>query len=503
MIVIASFVIRYKGVWFGYPLPVHPDEPYIVNSVLNMLKTGDLNPHFFDYPSLVFYLQAMLFYAIAFWKQFFFDTPLSDIPEIDFYIYGRILIVLLSTATIYVTYEIGRRLIHPLVGLIAACFTGASYLHITNSFMITTDSPVAFWSSLAVLMAVLIYTKGGKRYYYVLAGIFAGLAMGSKYTAFISILPMVLAHLYIVREDRRWINTNIILGMLVVPITFLFTTPYAVLDFKTFRGDVGWIVYLYRTGRPGAESMTNTSFVLYANYLFSKGYGQLPLILSGCGLLWLLKKDFWRVLILLSFPLLLFIFVGQYKVFFPRNLVAVIPFLSLFSGIFIYAILEWFKQWVSGWLKPPWQIVGVYVFIVMLLLVSIYGQVVRAQQHVRNITLPDTRWVSIRWVEENLPPGSGIGREHYTPPIEKYTDQFQVVYLGYFALVSNPEKINSLDYMILSSFDYARFTDNPDKYPYEAQVYNTFFTRNTLVKEFVPDGERLGGPTIRIYALKK
>ncbi len=146
VVVALAFAIRTRGVMFGYPLPVHPDEPRLVETALGMLETGDLNPHFFNYPTLNIYLQALLYAIIGrLARSFTTATSLSDVPIITFYVWGRFLHVVLSTGTIYLAYAITRWLIHPVAGLAAACFAGASYLHITNSFTITVDSPVAFW----------------------------------------------------------------------------------------------------------------------------------------------------------------------------------------------------------------------------------------------------------------------------------------------------------------------------------------------------------------------
>jgi hypothetical protein len=45
MLLIATFILRLTNIWFGYPLPVHPDEPVLVNTALNISVTGDLNPY--------------------------------------------------------------------------------------------------------------------------------------------------------------------------------------------------------------------------------------------------------------------------------------------------------------------------------------------------------------------------------------------------------------------------------------------------------------------------
>ena len=163
LVVCLAFVMRFRGVWFGYPLLLHPDEPTIVNAALDIIKTGDLNPHFFNYPSLNIYLQALLCKTIQLLGYIFYDTSPSKIPVIWYYIAGRTLNVIISVLTIIITYKIGSQLFSPLAGFFSTVFLAVSYLHVTNSYLLTVDSYVAFWSSLVTLMAVLIYTEGKKQ----------------------------------------------------------------------------------------------------------------------------------------------------------------------------------------------------------------------------------------------------------------------------------------------------------------------------------------------------
>lgn len=334
LIVCLAFVMRFRGVWFGYPLLVHPDEPTLVNAALGIIETGDLNPHFFNYPTLNIYLQAFLYKIIQLFLYIFFDMSPSKIPVIWYYIAGRTLNVIISVLTIIITYKIGSQLFSPLAGFFSAVFLAVSFLHVTNSYLLTVDSSVAFWTSLVTLMAVLIYTEGKKTKYYLLGGIFVGLAISSKYTAFIFVIPLLVAHYKQSRGDKIWIDRDIIVYLIAIPIAFFLTTPYAVLDYKSFITAIWFEAVHYSSGHLGHESFTRTSFYLYGNYLITKGYGTIPIIFAGLGLIWLLRKAPWKAAIIVVTPIFLYIFVGRYKVFFPRNLVATIPFLSLLSGFF-------------------------------------------------------------------------------------------------------------------------------------------------------------------------
>src|SRR6266699_1655815 len=46
--------LRLTGIWYGLPDHFHWDEPTIMNRVIRM-GGGDLDPHFFYYPTLLMY----------------------------------------------------------------------------------------------------------------------------------------------------------------------------------------------------------------------------------------------------------------------------------------------------------------------------------------------------------------------------------------------------------------------------------------------------------------
>src|SRR6266545_7688420 len=55
-VALGAFAIRAWTVRGGLPYVDHPDEPNPINYVVQMLRTGDPNPHFFQKPSLYIYL---------------------------------------------------------------------------------------------------------------------------------------------------------------------------------------------------------------------------------------------------------------------------------------------------------------------------------------------------------------------------------------------------------------------------------------------------------------
>jgi hypothetical protein len=79
-IVLLAISIRAWGIDFGLPYLYHPDEPVPVGIAQTMFKTGDLNPHFFHWPSMIFYLNAAAYIPYYFAGKLMgvFSSP-SDI----------------------------------------------------------------------------------------------------------------------------------------------------------------------------------------------------------------------------------------------------------------------------------------------------------------------------------------------------------------------------------------------------------------------------------------
>ena len=501
-VLLTAFVIRILNIRFGYPLQTHTDEPTLVKAALEMIKTGDLNPHSFQYPSLTIYLQALLFFVIQLPAKLL-GVQLFPAQLIDFHVYGRALNVFFSTATIYFVYEIGRRLFGAWTGLAAMLFLSVSSAHVMNAYFATVDTLTAFWPSVVCLIAVLIYTNSGERklWHYLVGGICVGLATSSKYTAFLSFLPILVAHGYHAHRNKSWFDKYIVAGLLAVPVGFFITTPYAFFDFQRFYEGLLFQSRAY-TSHFGSESLTSTSFHLYFNDLFTEGYGEIPTILAFIGLISLLFKKRPAALMLISFPLALFIFLGLHKVYFFRNFLPAIPFMALLSGygiIAIAALLEKLRSLRSlnsrGYRYAAAGLIG------MLILFGIQSQIRADMTMIRDNTLPDTRWVSLKWIQQNIPPGTRIGREFYTPPIEQHSDQYSVIHFDINGVVSMVGENEPVDVMVASSYDYSRFIDHPEQYPWFARIYSNFFSCNQLIREFVEDGTTMSGPTIRIYRM--
>ena len=58
LVLFAGALLRFVPIWFGLPYPLaRPDEEVAIAHAVNALN-GDLNPDFFHWPSLTFYVFA-------------------------------------------------------------------------------------------------------------------------------------------------------------------------------------------------------------------------------------------------------------------------------------------------------------------------------------------------------------------------------------------------------------------------------------------------------------
>jgi 4-amino-4-deoxy-L-arabinose transferase-like glycosyltransferase len=486
-----AFVIRYEGISFGLPLLVHPDEAAVAEPARRIAATGDLDPKTFLYPSLTIYAQALSFRARVALSD---AASMTDRSETEIYRTGRALTVAFAVATVVATYAVARAIGGPWAGLAAAALTAVSELHVANSLPITTDVPMALFVVLACLLSLRIHTEGGRMRDYIAAGLCAGLATSTKYNGVFAVLPIAVAHFVTEPPSLRMLFDRRLLAAAAASVLgFVAATPYALVDSDSFLGFLRLQQEAYSLGHPGAEE-TSRSYGFYLNALRNR-FGTAPLVVAGLGLALLARRSPRSAAILATFPAALFLFMGAYPVRFDRNIVSLVSFAAAAAGFALAAVVAGARA--SG--LSPARRIGAWLVTAVVVGALGYGgvdQLVRSRSYTRLVTLPHTRWLAKVWIEENLPAGSRIAREFYTPPID--ANRFEVAEVGYWGLIRTPE-IEQYDFLIASSDDFGRFVNQPARYPEEASAYHRIFARYELVRTFAGDWRTSTGPEIRIY----
>ena len=147
-----------------------------------------------------------------------------------------------------------------------------------------------------------------------------------------------------------------------------------------------------------------------------------------------------------------------------------------------------------------------YFFLIIFLVLSSPSLVINYNK-IKNSFLEDTRFTSLKWIQENLSPNEKILAGHYSPPIwnlKNFKDAKKVWFEQDFEKEKNYRIIDkTVKYIILSSSAYGRYFNSDgtlkDSSKNQGLLYLNFFEKNKLMKEFKPDYKKTTGPVIRIY----
>ena len=180
VILVVAALLRFAALGSGIPFNIGVDEPEIMSRVVQMMRTGDFNPHFFDYPGLYFYVQlgvaVLRFLAGATLGEW---SSLDQVQTADFYLWGRAVTATFGTLTVLLVYRIAMRWGARHAAL-AAGLMAVMPLHVRESHYVLTDVPVTFFVTLTLLLTLNAHERE-RAASFAWAGAAAGLAAATKY----------------------------------------------------------------------------------------------------------------------------------------------------------------------------------------------------------------------------------------------------------------------------------------------------------------------------------
>lgn len=489
--VLGGGALRFYGLDFGLPGKYHPDETPKINAIMRMVGSEDLNPQYFLHPTLLIYLT---YFVNTLFHLFGMDGQFADTARLA----GRTVSAIAGTLSILWVYLIGRKIYSPFVGLFASYLLAVLPLHVTCSRYMKEDVLLLNWVLLTILF-VLKATKEGRPGFVLFAGAAAGCATGTKYSgaltgAIIAAAPF-LASGRITKINDRFIGVTVVaLGL--IPVFFLITTPYALLDFERFR--IG--ISNEGTHMLKGHTVSITAASQYWMYHFSRsvlpGVSYVPAILgmAGVGLL------LWRRRLEDLF------FVGLLIVFYcpaewvrakpapqpERYILPCLPFLAIIGGEMLRALAN--SRFRS--LTP---------FIAMVA----FGMPLMRTIELAGEIKYDTRQQMADWMIDNLPKGSKVlvDWSPYGPHFPKNEMEIGMFPSGKMFELLNGESIKALgyDYLVLSSLVYNRFFDQPGGDALRRSVIRNAFKTIPILQEVRPEAGSYGfhNPTLTLFSLKE
>ncbi|MFQ5477867.1 MAG: glycosyltransferase family 39 protein [Candidatus Krumholzibacteriia bacterium] len=494
-ILILALALRLWGIQSGLPGLYHPDEPNKVAIAQRMIRTGDLNPHYFDKGTLLIYVNAAAQYAYYAWGKLGGSfASFDDLrpPEILIYgtgftkspgtfVAGRSITVAVGVASVWLLFLCASAASgNPRTALLAALLMAVAPIPVAHSRYITVNMFVVFFCLLATWASLKILRESGFRYY-LLGGLAAGFAAGSKYPAALVTISPVVAHFLRYGFKAAWTRRSVYLVPVFAGLGFLATTPYAVLAYDEFLRDV-----LYQARHYGSQhfGMEGNALAFYLKLLWNTD-GALVCILALASLPVVIRSNGKTALVLASFALVYFVSIASLPVRNARTFLPVLPFVYLFFAIGASDLWQRAERLERG--RAP-TLSLVLVLVVAGLSVPAYHT---AQEALRPNQLL-ARENSRRWIAQNIPAGSRVALEAYSPFVDPQRYEVRAVPL----LIQIPLQSyrRNFDYVIAAQRSYGRFFHHPERYHDQMQSYRNLFASLEPVKTFAD-----GNEVIRIF----
>lgn len=367
LILALGFALRAIQTHLGLPYVYNFDDPQVAAHALNILKTGDWNPHFFAYGSLMIYVDAIVDAAnylrlaghpigareslIAYDQLAMIDriaVPADGSPvwywmisHPSFYLWNRTVTALFGAGTIAVTYAIARRIVPSPMALVPPLLLAVVPIHIAQSGLTTTDIPVGFMVGVATLAAMVFAETGGLTAF-VTSLVFVGLAAATKYNSGLILVTPLLALVmrHTARQPAiRWWHWLLLIA--VPAVTFLTVMPFALLDFKRFITDLAQSTSSYHApgpsqSRPGIRHLT----LILTQFGENLGIAAALLALVGVGLMATAVRTRPPLILLFVFPLAFVLYMSTTTPDYHRNFMQLYPFLCLYAGYGLYRLAE-------------------------------------------------------------------------------------------------------------------------------------------------------------------
>ena len=503
---------------------LHPDERQVYFIVIGLdwphslaealSPDSPLNPHFFAYGSLPFYLLKLVAALLAPLGASFRDPN-------NLHLIGRPLAALFDLGTVYLTYRLARRLDASRgYRILAAALVSLAVLHVQLAHFYTVDPLLTLFVMLTLNLAADVAQDGGWRRRVAL-GVAFGLALATKVSAFPLILAIYVAcHVQGTRHNDQAPISNtqskiqnlkstivrLLPTLAVAGAIFFLVQPYALIDWRTFldqtiretqiaRGTLDAPYTLQYAGTlPFLYSMWQTAFWGLGLSLGLVAWASFAALLVR----WL-QRGLWADTLLLAWAGPYLIITGLLYTRYLRYMLPLTPVLCLLAAWFLENLRKHtlrivghrsldIRYWIldiGRWLLVILSLVYALVF------VSIYA-------------VPHSWITASEWIYRNIPAGSTLAVEHWDValPLPLELDgvswrngQYDLRVLPLYDEPDDAAKWEPLaanladrDYLLISSRRlYGSIARVPDRYPVAARYYDLLFAGDLgfeLVGEF-------------------
>lgn len=332
-----------RGLDFGR----HWDEYAHVERAVRASRTGVLLPHFYNYPSLSFWL------TLAAGPPDLTPAELEAGPNPEVRRYRlrmrRIFLLVTAVTPLWVWLMVLVRRRRPLEAFLAAAFLGFSWQVAYHLRWVAPDGLLMQLGALALLLAVAALQARRKDLLVLGSAAAAGLACGAKYPGGVMLLaPLAAAALASPGQIPRKARLGLMLRSGgVFALAYLFTTPGTLLEPELFLTHVRFEIEHYAGGHgphtieAGLPHLAAMGRFLGLHLLAP--WEPLAILLAAaacCGLGLMLLRDRRAALVLVGPPAIYAAFMGTQNVMIARNLLVLAPPLAVCAARGVVLPLE-------------------------------------------------------------------------------------------------------------------------------------------------------------------
>jgi len=412
--ILVGAILRVWGLWFGLPhAQARPDEVEAVSYALRIAQ-GDLNPHFFHWPSLHLYILAFLFRADMLLKGV--AGPAGAAPAFEHLVpIGRAYVSVAGVLTIPALFLLARCAAGPLVAAGAAVLLAVAPLHVRDSHFAMTDVTMTLLVTASLWLVAEAHTRlarelsthgsvqrGPGLRLMAAAGLAGGLAAGTKYSAAAVLAAAAVAQLALAAAAPSWRRTSTWTPLAAFLASgaagFVAATPYAVLDFATFRADLLFDV-AHLSG--GHGPLLSRGWTRHFAFSLPNGLGVGAFLAACVGAVVALQRGGTTLRLIIAFAAAVYASIGSGYTVFARYALPLIPVGCLLAALAAESI---------GRLRGRTAL----AFPAILALVAAPSLVNSVWLDVL-LARTDTRVLAARWLSDRLPPDSTVfqsGREY-------------------------------------------------------------------------------------------
>ncbi|MGI6523949.1 MAG: ArnT family glycosyltransferase [Bdellovibrionota bacterium] len=466
--------LRFYGITFGLPANYHPDEVPKYNAIMSMYNGGTLDPNYFKHPSLLLYSTYFANVVVHYFLSLFGSAREWGETLI---LSGRFVSATAGTLSVFFVYIIGKRLFSRGTGLIAAWILAVLPLHVTCSRYVKEDALLTCFV-LATVVVVLKAVYEDKKYLMLVAGLLAGGSAGVKYSGALSAFILIAAPFLKSRSfkpDKTYTFLTV-LALCFVPLGFLISTPYSVLNSTQFLRDFNYEKNHMQKGHFVSIDAWSYFWMYHFKRSIIPGV-SLPIALLGAAGIGVLLRRFKINGLYLIALFLLYYLPAEYVKAKPapqpeRYILPCLPFIALLAAVTIQTLCDKYKK-----LLP---------YCVLLLLLPPFIRSVNLASEIKY----DTREKMRDWIHLNLPDQSTIAIDMKAYAMPFSDDRIKVFELDRKTIIEQLDvkrlRRSEGDYLLISSLFYDRYFSQREANPAVREVFRNLKRRLRLVHKEKP-----------------